>query len=112
MQNKTCKVIKPHKASFSYSVIFASGDKVRIEYKETDSVDWKWCVSKEEAGAWIPESYLDIDGMNAILRFDYDSTELTVEEGNDLICEKIESGWAWCSRPDESGWVPVEYLDI
>ena len=112
MLNKTCKVIKAHKASFSYSVLFALGDKVKIEDKKTDSVGWKWCVSKEGAAAWIPENYLDLDGFSAIFKCDYDSTELAVEEGNVLACEKIESGWAWCSRPDESGWVPVECLDI
>jgi 4-hydroxy-tetrahydrodipicolinate synthase len=52
-----------------------------------------------------------LEGETCVLQRDYTAVELTVQAGDRLAVEGVESGWAWAATEDgRRGWVPLECL--
>jgi hypothetical protein len=47
-----------------------------------------------------------------LLKRVYDANELSVDLGDEIIGELVESGWVWChNQKGERGWIPLECLE-
>lgn len=103
----TCVVITPHMPPSYAPVVFAKGDRVIIEKRDTDWPEFLWCIDEEGAAAWIPENYLDRDDDVGILNTAYSSVELKADKGEQLSIIKSEAGWHWCrNSKGKLGWIP------
>jgi hypothetical protein len=81
--------------------------------REGEHPGWLWCTNREGKSGWVPVAYLERRGETAVARRDYDSEELAVETGDELIVTHEESGWLWCTnRQGASGWVPAEAVAL
>jgi hypothetical protein len=85
------------------------GDAVRVGARDDE---WPAFVKVRfgRGSGWVPSRHLeDQGGGRAIARTVYDTTELSVDPGDDLeVLERDdESGWLWCRDSDgKEGWVP------
>jgi len=99
------QVVEEHKSTFPYSLELKAGEDVTLSDDKKNG--WIWATDKKDAGAWIPEKYLEIYKNTGTLLIDYDTAELNVTSGERLTLIKEESGWMWCSnQKGETGWVP------
>lgn len=105
------RVVKAHKASFDYSVVFRKGDRVRVGREDPEMPGWFWCEDREGVWSWVPEEYLDREGAEGTITHGYDTVELTVEEGDTLEYVTEVKFWTLCRTDDgREGWVPTENL--
>jgi len=105
------KVVKPHRASFSYNVAFKKGDRVKVGREDPEMPGWHWCQNHEGVWSWIPEEYLSIDGEEGTITTDYDTGELTVEPGEVLEYVTEVKHWTLCRDRDREGWIPTQNLE-
>ena len=102
---------KAHKASFSYSVVFKKGDRVKVGHGDPEMPGWHWCEDKDGVWSWIPEEYLDMSGAEGTITHSYDTTELSVDIGDSLDWLAEVKFWTLCLTPDgRVGWVPTVNL--
>lgn len=105
------RVTKPHRASFDYSVTFKRGDKVRIGREDPEMPGWYWCENQEGVWSWVPDEYLDKKGPKGIITQEYNTGELTVDEGEVLEHVTEVHLWTLCRTWDGmEGWVPTANL--
>ncbi|MFW9809283.1 MAG: SH3 domain-containing protein [Candidatus Thorarchaeota archaeon] len=110
---KILKVIKSHVSEFHIPLIAVKGEVVQGEKRETEYEGWLWCQNHVGTAAWVPETYLEKASDSGQYQFikDYNSRELTIEEGQEVIVLDVESGWAWVRTTlGEEGWIPLETL--
>jgi hypothetical protein len=70
-------------------------------------------VTTETGAGWIPERHLDRQGVSAVVRERYDTTELPTQPGEvlEVLREDPASGWFWCrAAGGREGWVPERTL--
>ncbi len=105
---RTSHVIRPHKATYPEPLVIKAGESVTVGRSDTEYPGWIWCTHSSGRSAWVPERFLQRNGDFAVLLRDYDSTELTVDIGDQLALLGEESGWFWCrDGRGRLGWVPV-----
>ena len=103
----SCVVISPHTSAAHKPLVFAKGDRVIIERRDTEWPEFLWCIDEDGAGAWIPENYLDRNDEVGILNTVYSSVELKADKGERLSIIKSEAGWHWCRNSQgKLGWIP------
>jgi hypothetical protein len=94
-------------------MIVRAGDVVKVGGRDDDFPGWLWCEDESGMGAWAPESYLAIEGNKGIFKRDYNSFELDVDIGEELLVLDEESGWCRCERENgETGWLPIDKVKI
>jgi SH3-like domain-containing protein len=115
----TAVVIKAWAASYPYSVRLVSGEPVSILKRDPECPGWLWCRASDGKEAWIPEAFVEPmgefmsgassdDSGRGRMRRDYDSTELSVAEGERLFLIEAESGWVWAEDSSgRRGWIPT-----
>jgi hypothetical protein len=60
----------------------------------------------------MPESWVKTDSGSCIVLREYDSTELAVRPGEEVVGDLTESGWAWVlDKHGHWGWVPLDCLE-
>ena len=106
-------VVRAYQTPLGRSWVVRKGERVRFERRKTDFEGWIWCIKESGESAWVPESWVEIEGGTCVFLRDYDSTELNVERGDVVDGELKASGWLWATnnRGDE-GWVPLNCLKI
>ena len=113
MKGKKCRVIEDYISPYTEPWIMAKGEILTVGEKDTEWTGWIWCTNKEGESRWVPENYLEIDGNSGKAKQDYNSTELSVKVGEELIFEKEEAEWYWCTnQAGKSGWVPIKNVQI
>ena len=117
-QPRKCWVIADHQASYPDPISVKAGERLTISEKvdywngNPDWV-WIWCTDARGKSGWVAKRLIDVhaDGTTGIVRYDYTATELTVAIGDELIVEREESGWLWCTNfRGKSGWVPADHV--
>lgn len=104
-----CRVTKAYKSAYPEPWLMRSGDRFSIGKRDDKWEGWIWCTDNQGQSRWIPDVYLRIEGDSAIALCDYDSTELSVEVGDELTILKQAADWAWCRTVNgQEGWVPLE----
>jgi uncharacterized protein YgiM (DUF1202 family) len=110
---KILKVTKNHKSEFHVSLVATKGEIVKGEERKTEYEGWLWCQNSAGVNAWVPQTYLEKTSSSGQFQFlkDYNSRELTVNEGQEVIVLDEDSGWAWVRTTlGEEGWIPLENL--
>ena len=88
------------------------GGRLEFERRPTEWAGWIWCTSRDGVSAWLPESWVTVEGRFCVMLRDYVSRELTVSAGEEVTGEFTESGWAWVRNGEgNEGWVPLECLE-
>ena len=109
---RICRVIKAYDSAYPEPLIFKMGEELVITDKDSPWAGWLWCTNHSGESRWIPENYVDRKGGTGVMRCDYDATELSIRIGEELIIEKEESGWFWCTnKKDQRGWIPAECVE-
>jgi hypothetical protein len=112
MKNSRYRAKKSYEASTDNPLIVTEGERLIFERRPTEWPGWLWCETESDQSGWVPESWVEIYGSICVMRVDYDATELTVEQGEELTGRHVESGWIWVSNHlQESGWVPLDHLE-
>lgn len=86
-------------------------EKVTI-LKYDSRPEWKgWIQCSLENGkvGWISESYLEINGVEAVFNKDYDAREIEVRVGEPVEFLREDNGRSWIRTVDgREGWVPSQ----
>ncbi|MHA2047476.1 MAG: SH3 domain-containing protein [Candidatus Thorarchaeota archaeon] len=110
---KIVKVTKNHKSEFHVPLIAKKGEIIEGQERETEYEGWLWCRNRSKVEAWVPKTLLESTSESGHFLFlkDYNSRELTIDEGQEVIVLNEESGWAWVRTPlGDEGWIPLENL--
>ena len=104
-------VTKSHKPDCDKPIIAKKGSRFSWEKKATIWDGWLWCTSTDGSTGWVPDSWLKKQGKKAVLKRDYNATELSANPGETVSGEMIESGWIWVTNTKyKSGWIPLGCL--
>jgi len=105
-------VKRPHQPDSPETLVASRGEELKYERRPTEWAGWLWCTNAEGRSAWVPEAWVEQEGDRCRLRRDYDSTELSISEGDVLEVELTESGWAWGhDSSGRRGWVPLDAIE-
>ena len=109
---RVCRAVADYDTPFPTPLILSTGQQLAVGDRESEWLGWLWCTTREGNSGWVPESYVRLKGETATMRRDYDATELSVRAGEELVVEKEESGWLWCTnRAGQRGWVPANHVE-
>lgn len=108
------RVIRSYQSTSTDPIVMKEGDRLQVEDKPTDWDGWVWCLHSSGKNSWVPGIYLNREGNNTALALqDYNATELSVREGQELEIFNEVAGWYWCRNGDgKSGWVPAENIKL
>jgi hypothetical protein len=112
MKRPKYRVVKDHKASFTYALFAVEGDEVSMGKEDLEMPGWFWCKSKNGVEMWVPNTHLKITDKTGYFTQDYNSTELDakVDESVQVIGESL--GWAECLNGEwRYGWIPLNKLE-
>ena len=88
------------------------GARLEFERKPTEYEGWVRCTSRYGLSAWVPESWLRVEGETCVILRDYVSREIGLEAGEEVTSRLSESGWAWVrTAKGNEGWVPLDCLE-
>lgn len=110
---KILKVIKTHKSEFPIPLIATKGGIVEGMERGNEFEGWLWCKNSFDVHSWVPKAYLEPAPESGQFQFlrDYNSRELTIDAGQEVIVLDEESGWAWARTTlGEEGWIPLANL--
>lgn len=88
------------------------GQQVQAGRRDTEWPEFVFVTTDDGAG-WVPRRFLDTSSDPAVVRADYDTTELatTVGEALTLVERDDRSGWAWLrNQAGQEGWVPLRTI--
>jgi len=71
-------------------------------------------VTASYGAGWVPQRHLSAPAGPAVVRIEYDTTELptAIGEALDVVFEDLQSGWLWCrSSSGREGWVPTKTVE-
>lgn len=117
-QPRMYQVIADYQALYPDPLSVMAGEPLhiseRVEYwNENPDWMWIWCTDQRGKSGWVPKDAIDFhaSGTTGTARYDYMAVELTVSVGEELVGEREESGWLWCTNQQgKSGWVPADHL--
>ena len=105
------RVIEPYETPFPDPLEASAGTKLRYEHRESEWEGWLWCTAPSGKTGWVPETWLTLDEGACTLRRDYVARELSVETGELITADFVESDWVFGSTESgEQGWVPIKHL--
>ena len=106
-------VTKPYSSKYLNPIKLSENEQVQTGKRDTEWEGWIWCISQNGVGGWVPEKYLEIKDSFAIVKKDYDATELNVRVDEQLTIFYKESGWYWCEKENGTkGWLPCECVRV
>jgi hypothetical protein len=88
------------------------GDVIGVGHRNQQYPEMRWCTPEHGYSGWMAESYFDYTSdTEAVVTKDYDASQLTVIEGEELEVLDIVGEW-WLCRNDRGiqGWVPHRIL--
>lgn len=112
---KLAIVIEPYETVYKSPIKLKSGDKVKIEKRETNPewLGWVYCVDSRGISGWVSEKYLKESGKSAVAINNYDATELPAVAGERIKIYYEEFGWCWSQNKDGTkGWIPKNILKL
>lgn len=109
--NRIAIVRSPHRSDYPDPLRLTVGQQVTVGDKVSEWPGWVWCTEAGGKSGWVPEAYVRREGPTGWLVVEYDATELSVAEGDQVEVLMQESGWAWCRKASgDEGWLPLEVL--
>ncbi len=83
------RVVNRHTSDITQPLVLSKGESISWERRPTQWTGWLWVEKENGCVGWVPEAWMKIDGTSAIMTRDYDATELTVNEGELLLGERV-----------------------
>ena len=85
-----------------------AGDALSVGHRNQQHPAFIWSATEDGHHGWVPEDYIEIiGGRNAVARRAYDSTHLTVVEGETLkVLEQVGDYLLCRNAAGVDGWVP------
>jgi hypothetical protein len=106
------RVIEDHVASFPFAMVAVKTDRVAVGKEDSDMPGWFWCKDEDGVEAWVPGTYLEIDGGEATFIQDYNSMELDAKKGGTVQYLGETLSWVECLNSKwEYGWLPKKKLE-
>ena len=109
MPERRGQVVTAWRATYDPALSVQAGERVTLGRRDDEFPGWQWVVNADGLGGWLPDSFLDQDRVAA----DFNTQELTVTTGDNLVLGAMQDGWIWCRNPDTGaeGWVPETCFD-
>jgi hypothetical protein len=89
------------------------GDVVGVGHRNQQYPEMRWCTPEHGPSGWMAEPYFDYTSeTEAVVTRDYDASQLTVFENEEVDVIDIVGEW-WLCRNDRGilGWVPRRILE-
>jgi uncharacterized protein YgiM (DUF1202 family) len=103
------RVVSDYRAQYGDPLVARKGERLTVGDHDDEWPGWIRGTNASGKSAWVPESYLIIDGDQGTLLRDYNAVELSANAGEELTVELEESGWLWCRNSrNQRGWLPAE----
>ena len=85
-----------------------AGDALSVGHRNQQHPAFVWSATEDGHHGWVPEDYIEtVSGRDAVARRDYDSTHLTVVEGEALeVLEQVGDYLLCRNAASAEGWVP------
>ncbi len=90
-----------------------AGDMVGVGHRNQQFPEMRWCTPERGHSGWMAESYFEYTSdTEAIVKRDYDASQLTVLEGEELEVLDEVGDWLLCRNASGiQGWVPRRILE-
>jgi len=115
LMGRSVRVASRHRPPDRAPIRVNTGDQVRVGERDDEWPAFVLLTMPDDGSGWVPSRHLAVSGGGkAVAARDYDTTELDVDIGVELIVIEADtlSGWLWCRRPGgRCGWLPVTRLD-
>lgn len=100
---------RDYRKSTEENIEFSKGEICTYTKRKSPWKGFRWCVKDNGKRAWIPVDYIDfLEDFKVLVKKDYFSGELDVRTGEELNLLEKASGWFFCQKGNEKGWVPSE----
>lgn len=107
------RVIKVHNPEPADVLSVLCGEVLEYERRKTIYPGWIWCTDSEGTQAWVPESFVTIEGNSCRMNHDYISQELPLEVDESVEVVGIVAEWALVIKSSgQKGWIPIECLEL
>ena len=101
------RVRRRYDAQYLDPISVRAGDRVVVGREDPEYPGWRWCTAPDERAGWVPESFLQLEGVLGTMLRDYTARELTVSEGAAVVIGEAVSGWLWVTDAQgRAGWIP------
>ena len=89
-----------------------AGDVVGVGHRNQQFPEMRWCTPERGYSGWMAESYFEYTSdTEAIVKRDYDASQLTVFEDEELEVLDEVGDWLLCRNASGiQGWVPRRIL--
>ena len=105
-------VVAGYDAKHSDQMMIDVGQELTV-LKSDEWPGWLLCQNSIGKQGWVPEKIVKITGGSAVAQESHDAHEISMQEGEIVRIEKIETGRAWVTdMTNETGWVPLKNLKI
>jgi SH3-like domain-containing protein len=90
-----------------------AGDMVGVGHRNQQFPEMRWCTPERGYSGWVAESYFEYTSdTEAIVKRDYDASQLTVFEDEELEVLDEVGDWLLCRNASGiQGWVPRRILE-
>ncbi len=90
-----------------------AGDSLAVGHRNLQHPAFVWSATEDGHHGWVPEDYIEIlSGRDAVARRDYDSTHLTVIEGEALgVLDQVGDYLLCRNAAGVAGWVPESCVE-
>jgi hypothetical protein len=89
-----------------------AGDVIGVGHRNQQYPELRWCTPERGHSGWMAEAYFEYTIPNeGVVRKDYDASQLTVLEDEELDVLDVVGEW-WLCRNERGiqGWVPRRIL--
>lgn len=90
-----------------------TGDVIGVGHRNQQYPEMRWCTPEQGHSGWMAESYFDYTSdTEAVVTKDYDASQLTVVEDEELEVLDVVGAWWLCrNKHGIAGWVPRRILE-
>ena len=105
-------VVAGFDAKYPDQMMIDEGQELTV-MKNDEWPGWLLCQNSSGKQGWVPEKIVKITTGKAVAQESHDTREISMQEGEIVRIEKIETGRAWVTdMTNETGWVPLKNLKI
>lgn len=105
-------VVAGFDAKYPEQMAIDAGQELTVIHGD-DWPGWLLCQNADGKQGWVPEKIVKITGGTAVAQQPHDAREISMQEGEIVRIERIETGRAWVTdMTNETGWVPLKNLKI